>query len=420
MTDPSVAYDTVTGDFIACAMARDPGGQADDRLIVVSRYDASGNPPAFGAWEVLAQAPEEDSFDKPWIVDGEIVPGQPVGGLGPMGPGQEPTDDYQEFYITWSGEGRIKYLRSTDGGHNWIGGDALTDPNDPNSYITPVSTPAPAVFGDRPLYVVFEKDSGTLEFVRGVDINSGPHAGEVKFSRLLDPNDQVLSAPMNPTRDALYIVAPGPGHPNAGANGPGWQLAPDPTDAARLFLVYHDMATTDPFETDVNLYMRVLNRQGGRWSLGDVIPIVDSSVTEFESDQILPTVAVDEDGGIHVIFYDDRKYTDPDPNDPFEDQQPDNDATPQYDVWYAFVEFDQEIEAYVVRFNLELCDDPGNDCEDTEPAVNYDLPTSFFGLRDYVGIDIGADRVWTCFMGHSEQDTNDDQSVIWSTQITQP
>ena len=84
-------------------------------------------------------------------------------------------------------------------------------------------------------------------------------------------------------------------------------------------------------------------------------------------------------------------------------------------MWYAF-----SSNQGATWDNLELCDDPENDCENTEPAVNYDLPTSRFALRDYVGIDIGVDRVWTCFMGHSEQDTNDDQSVIWSTQILLP
>lgn len=80
----------------------------------------------------------------------------------------------------------------------------------------------------------------------------------------------------------------------------------------------------------MNIYLRVLTRvSGAKWSVGEPIAVVDDSVTTFESDQLLPALDVDEDGGIHIIFYDDRNYTDPDdPNDPIEDQQPDSEFYP--------------------------------------------------------------------------------------------
>ena len=85
-------------------------------------------------------------------------------------------------------------------------------------------------------------------------------------------------------------------------------------------------------------------------------------------------------------------------------------------MWYAFS--DDQGDSWI---ELELCDDPENDCEDSEPAVDYGDDAAGFRLWDYIGIDVGAGRVWTCFMGTSdEQDPNPNESVIWSTQVTLP
>ena len=88
-------------------------------------------------------------------------------------------------------------------------------------------------------------------------------------------------------------------------------------------------------------------------------------------------------------------------------------------MWYAF-----SSNQGATWDNLELCDDPENDCENTEEALNYgdfaSGPGTFL-LRDYIGIDIRDGRVWTAFMGASDaQDPNPHESVIWSTQIELP
>jgi hypothetical protein len=88
-------------------------------------------------------------------------------------------------------------------------------------------------------------------------------------------------------------------------------------------------------------------------------------------------------------------------------------------VWYAF-----SSNQGATWDNLELCDDPENDCEGTEEALSYgdfaSGPGTFL-LRDYMGIDVRDGRVWTAFMGASdEQDPNPHESVIWSTQILLP
>jgi hypothetical protein len=117
-------------------------------------------------------------------------------------------------------------------------------------------------------------------------------------------------------------------------------------------------------------------------------------------------IDVDENGGIHVIFYDDRRYNQ-------ESDQPDSDpnAPPsKYDVFYAYSNnsgqsFD----------NFELFEDPD------EPALDLNLQVSGrFQLRDYIGIDVRGDRVFTSFMGASTQDQNNNKSVIWSSQILLP
>ena len=122
-------------------------------------------------------------------------------------------------------------------------------------------------------------------------------------------------------------------------------------------------------------------------------------------------IDVGEDGDIHVIFYDDRRYNDlSDQKDFF------GTTNPKYDVYYAFT--DDQGENWD---NIELFADPA------EPTIDYaDLPAGpKFLVRDYIGIDVGADRVWTCFMGTADADLPDpndpndtrDPSVIWSSQI---
>jgi len=410
LTDPSVAYDLVTGDFLVCAMTRDL------TRIVVARYDAQANPSAFNPWEVVLQS---SGIDKTWIVAGEVfkmVP--PPGFAGPI-----PEIRLQEFYITSDGAAGLKYLRSMDGGQNWIGGDALTDLNNSNSGISPVTVPAPRVYNKRPLYVAFVKDLFHVEFLRGDDVNSGVHAGEVQFTHLIDDgNGQNLSVDFNWSRLAQILPVP-PESITIGARGPGFDLSPDPTDANRLFFVYHDTPTADPNDArflDLNIYLRVLTRvSGARWSIDPPlnqlgILVADDSDPLVETDQFLPSMDVDANGEIHIVYYDDQDFS-----------QNDSDfcptACPRFDVVDAVSDTGGASWQY-----FELCDDPQNGCASTEPAVDFrDLegqePGSQFALRDYIGIDVRNARVWTSFMGTSdERDTNPDKSVIWSTQITLP
>ena len=277
LTDPSVAYDSFTGEFLVCAMTR------DQARIILARWEPIGG--QFGPWVVVSQASGAESFDKPWIVAGEMTLGPADGPLYPDPIGM------REFYITWDGGPALKYLRSRDGGETWRGGDALTNLNNPSSVITPCNVPAPRVFGSQPLYVVFRKDDLTLEFVRGDDVNGGPHDGEVRFTRLVDEQTgQNLTVHLNIGSASLFFYVP-PQNPFTGANGPGFDLAVDPTNANRLYLVFNDTATSDPNDKDVNIYLRVLTRNPttGRWSVGLAILVADDGLPP-ETDQFLPAI----------------------------------------------------------------------------------------------------------------------------------
>jgi hypothetical protein len=297
LTDPSVAYDWETGDFLVCAMVWTPNQPTATRHIYLARYSAQSQ--TFEPWELIASGM---NLDKPWIVAGRGF--QPAGFAGPQLP------IHQEYYITWDGDHAgqqvLKYARSNDGGNTWISStnnNALTNLDDPDSVITPVFKAAPRVNGSRPLYVLCS-DGGprTLSLVRGDDVTSGPHQGEVQFTRLVDSADQPIEIGLN-LADG-FLPAP---FSDFNQGGPGYDLAVDPSNAAKLYVVAHDTPTASdpntPPDTDMNVYLRVLTRNGaGKWSVGAPIQ-VNNDATVFESDQILPTMLVDTAGMVHITFY---------------------------------------------------------------------------------------------------------------------
>lgn len=191
--------------------------------------------------------------------------------------------------------------------------------------------------------------------------------------------------------------------------GAGVSLAVDPTDPDRLYLVYHDTDIAlgcaeqycNPLDSDVNIYMQVITRVSGNlWRAGPRILVADDTQVQ-ETDQFMPSVVVDDFGRIHVVFYDDRRFP-----------QDDLDSQVRFDVWYAY-----STDGGQHWVNLELFEDnpPGEPAVDSMLTVNDE-----FELRDYIGIAVGSDRIWTCFMGMTEQDVNTDKSVIWSSQILWP
>ncbi len=193
--------------------------------------------------------------------------------------------------------------------------------------------------------------------------------------------------------------------------GYGVDMAVDPSNPDRLVVVFPDTATADPNDTDLDVYAVVIERVSGNvWQIVRRVSVVLANASQNESDQFMPAVDIDTNGRIHVIFYDDRKYTD----GPDGDQQPDGPATPapKFDVFYA-----SSSDGGQQWSNAELFAVP------PEPAMDFSRgPLGSFQFGDYIGIDVGTDRVWTSYMGTAQaddppDDPNHNPTVIWSSEI---
>ena len=131
-------------------------------------------------------------------------------------------------------------------------------------------------------------------------------------------------------------------------------------------------------------------------------------------------IAVDGAGRIHVTFYDDRDYTDPEPGEPQEDLQPDgrydpSGPQPKYDVFYAYSE-DGGLNWTNEKlwWQTQGAGDP--------PAVDWNPSPQNVQIGDYAGIDVWGDQVWTSYAGTFDPasplpDPTEDKSVIWSSII---
>lgn len=129
-----------------------------------------------------------------------------------------------------------------------------------------------------------------------------------------------------------------------------------------------------------------------------------------DDDQFMPRIAVDANGVNHVIYYDDREFTQADGP---------NTTNAKFNVYYTWSD-----DGGATWHEGLLHADPNS--PDFEQPV-FDFARSVneaYQLRDYIGIDWCVDpqnspevEVWTSFMGTSVQDTNDDQTVIWSSRI---
>lgn len=408
--DPSVAYNRRTGEFVAAART----GES----LLTSQFVRDPNAPnGFGEFEprvCRAEIPAEPNqpggaaYDKPWIVAGEM------------------SFNAQEYYVTyWAPSG---YLRSIDGGRCWSKGSMIDgDTNEP----IPARFPQPAVYQERPLYVAYLTggDPAQIRFLVGEDIDPvdpndalcdpndpndllDPNVVGVVFRHLYrppmpegdgDPPHQFpLSIGLNNTSFASRL----PGNltpPMEAKTVP--QLAVDPTDPWRLYVVYHDTATDDPSDKDVNVYMNVLTMVAPWWQAGPRIQINDDQTT-FESDQFIPSVTVDYAGRIHVTFYDDRNYTD-DPNDPENDQQPDGCELPKFDVFYAYSDTQGAQWA-----NVELHAVP------SEPALDFDWKK--IDPHEYNGIACDGNTVWATYAGTWKDDPQNNKAVISANRMDWP
>jgi hypothetical protein len=402
--DPSVAYDTVTGNFVLA------GQYTPGRIHypIVARYNATLEEFDWGGWTLLqfGDGSPVPACDKPWLVAGDVIPGNPP---------------QQEFYICYTGMGaetaHLIYARSVNGGDTWYGG--VADPAGDELLLSYVHS---AAHPDGSFYVAcFNKTEQHFQFVHGQDPGSPEQPMTWEYLDTdLDPYNGVLEVSTNTSGLAPYI--PTGGHfgveifPN---------LAVDPLDPNNLCVVYHDTVEPPPdppfVDADVDVFLRVLTKQpDGTWAVGDRVPVndPDDPNAASPSDQFFPAMTVDPLGRIHVIFYDDRDFeyqTDyPDPNDP---NAPDP-TLPKFNAYYAYSE---NIDLGFPEDDRELYQVP------PERAVDYAViegQGGGFRLEDYIGITWGAEaqgyRIWTSFTGTHADDPTEHDSVIYSSQIPWP
>ncbi|MFN0138329.1 MAG: hypothetical protein ACKVS9_19675 [Phycisphaerae bacterium] len=415
-----MAFNPNTGEFLVVAMGTDDRDLGWE--LILSRWNPLNS--TFSPWEGLTTLPE--SVDKPWIVRGNPneVASLPFSQMMSMSFGQWAQT---EFYIVWTDttptqDFGLDYLRSTDDGFTWIGGDMLRTLGNPTTRVlSSRGWPLPRVHDDGHLYVAhiestFAQCARLIKFVRGDDRNDVSHMGEVQFADLTFENGAPLAVVLNAGADQFASRLPGWNLMSSGAGpGPGVDFAVDPTNADRLYLVYHDsVGDCDPVETptdtDVNIYLRALTHVAGNaWSVGPQILVADDDDLVNETDQFMPQVVVDDRGHIHVIFYSDVNYP----------AQIDGSEPSRFDVWYAY-----SLDGGSNWQLSELCEYAGDPIPcvgpNPDPAIDSSLAfTDTDFLRDYIGIAAGADSVWTSFMGITDDDVgNPDKSVIYSTRIS--
>ena len=417
IADPTVAYDSVTGNFVLAGMC------GNENLAAVAIWDLSlrdfaelePNEPGWVYIDVEPSIPQH--VDKPTILAGEVI-----------GAGQ---DQYQEFYMSFFAAGLIPWwLRSTDGGYTWRGGEIWID----GQPVFPPIRIGQAVHDDSPLYVGYQGGAWggyaqAFGFVKGEDPNTPDDP--MTWSYLdtdNDPNNGTLRIGLNAgAKIADWVPAPGefPGHIYP-------EMAVDPADPDNVvYVVYDDVADPneidDPNVTDVNVdvFLVKLTRdpQTDTWSAGDRVLVndLDDPNAPTPSDQFLPSVTATpgptaEQTRVHVIFYDDRRFP----------SQSEGSADPKFDVYYAYSrDAGTTFEENLLLF-LDDPDDPND-----PPAADYELvpddpnhpndPSGRFVLRDYIGIDAQPEgsgyRIWTSYMGTCADDPTEHPTVIWSSQI---
>jgi len=393
--DPSIAFNPQTGTFVAAGLLRRPG-LLPTWHIGVAFYDPSQG---WTPW----QSVREGGADKPWLVGGEF------------------TQQIQEFYIVHTGADGYWYLRTRNAGGDWFSGRMMVASRQVSGSVEQL----PAVYDDGPLYFAYKTgvSQKRIRFVKGEDIDdpNDPNDGGVEFDWL--PRAVIPGGGLGPgsTKALEFSLRRAsvnelvPGHERWYVQGLKTfpMLAADPTDPNRLFVVYHDTHTGDPNDTDVNIYVRRLRKIATGW-LADAPIKVNDDQTQYESDQFFPAATVDENGYIHVIFYDDRRYN-------VTSDQGDDELDPQFDVWYAWSDVDLLDFEDQNKLLYEI--DPNDPNEPAALDFTLDVSPGDFELGEYIGItwyqndDAQRDEVWTTFTGTSPTEAEDEESLIWSSRI---
>ncbi len=303
--DPCIAFNAVTGEFVVVART--------GHELLASRFTPDPNAPngygAFSAWSTIAAGnPIIPAMDKPWIVSGEMS-------------GQR-----QEFYVVAQAMlgGSYVYLRSIDGGAHWAFDNVYVG-DDPKAQVGGPFGAQITVHDTGKVYLTcFDANGENVLLYEGADIDPldpnnydpcDPSDVGVRWMQATgaieadQPDGPVVPMPLRiPVHRTVFSgsddVLPGS---VVGKMVP--QLAIDPTDSARMYLVYYDTVSAGGSgSSDVDVYLRTLDRLGGNWYSSARIRVNNDDPNDAEHDQFIPTVTGDSAGYVNIVFYDDRDF----------------------------------------------------------------------------------------------------------------
>ncbi|MEP0847805.1 MAG: hypothetical protein HRF50_13420 [Phycisphaerae bacterium] len=392
--DPSIAFNSVTGEFVAAART--------GCSLLTTRFVPDPNAPngygTFDGWTERASSCTQPAWDKPWLVAGEM------------------TAQRQEFYIIVK-EGfndPYWYFRSIDGGVHWSADKIYLGTNPDNVPQTSTFGAQIAVLdGGAPYFTYYTDDSPPLiRILEGTDIDpadpnnydpNDPADVGVRWAQVRgvveagdSPDGPILPAPLSIPVHAVTHGTYIPGNV-AGKSVP--QLALDPTNEDRMYLVYQDtVAASGDGSTDVDVFLHVLERNGAaRWDASARIR-VNNDPNEAESDQFIPSIAVDYAGYVNITFYDDRDFT-----------QDDSASLGKFNLYFAWCPPDEVVFSYSPR-NVERVANPAVTALD-QTVYNVDP-------HEYNGIAwLGDDVVCTYTGTDPNAQTDPYKSVISSSRV---
>ncbi|MCG3127563.1 MAG: hypothetical protein CHACPFDD_02426 [Phycisphaerae bacterium] len=161
-------------------------------------------------------------------------------------------------------------------------------------------------------------------------------------------------------------------------------LAVDPVSGT-LYCVYFDQTSVDANGANIDLYFTKSTNQGTTWTT----PVVINGDSNPRGDQFWPWLEVDQCGALHMVFLDTRGIV-----------QADNTINGMFNAYYSY------------------SDDGGATWAETKltPAAfnsnNDGLNRSDQFMGDYLGLGLGADRVYPCYLSSQNGDTDIFTNVV--------
>jgi len=326
--DPMTCYDHRTGTLWAGGISFSAGNKSG---VFVARKN-----PGATTFQPSVMAKTSSWPDKGWMAAG-IAPGNP---------------NQTYVYCTYN-EG---CLRSTDMGTTWTG---------------------PVSLGYGLGYLPRVGPNGEL-YVAYWDVGSG-----VKLARSLD-GGQTFTTHHIATRMDVWSTQDGSRFPGDFRVPSLTYLAVDPNNGA-LYCVYFDTTGWVGGNRNVDLYFCKSVNQGTSWTT----PVIINGDANPPGDQFWPWLEVDDNGRIHMVFYDSRHTA-----------QNDNVVHGMFDAYYS------------------TSSDGGQSWSEFRltPASfdsYYDgLPRSNQFLGDYNGLGLAGNRVYPCYLSTQNLDSDIFVNVI--------